>query len=94
MLLAAADAGCHVYMEKPFCRTLAECDEVIREFEMRHLHLGIAHITQYSPVLDAVSKIIQAGEIGDVLELRGRGKEDQRGGGEDLWGALVHTSLA
>ncbi len=85
MLLAAADAGCHVYMEKPFCRTLAECDEVIREFEMRHLHLGIAHITQYSPVLDAVSKIIQAGEIGDVLELRGRGKEDQRGGGEDLW---------
>ena len=25
------------------------------------------------------------GEIGDVLELRVRGKEDQRGGGEDLW---------
>ena len=30
-------------------------------------------------------KIIKAGEIGDILEIRGRGKEDRRGGGEDLW---------
>lgn len=85
MLMAAAEAGCHVYMEKPFCRTLAECDDVVREFQMRHLQLGIAHISQYSPVLDQVLKVIQAGEIGEVLELRGRGKEDRRGGGEDLW---------
>ena len=28
MLLASAEAGCHVYMEKPFCRTLTESDEV------------------------------------------------------------------
>ncbi|MEZ6086538.1 MAG: Gfo/Idh/MocA family oxidoreductase [Pirellulaceae bacterium] len=85
MLLAAAEAGCHVYMEKPFCRTLEECDDVVTQLEMRHLHLGIAHITQYSPVLDTVLKIIQSGQIGEVLELRGRGKEDHRGGGEDLW---------
>ena len=52
---------------------------------MRHLKLGIAHISQYSPVLDRVRSLIRAGEIGDVLELRGRGKEDRRGGGEDLW---------
>ncbi len=85
MLLAAAQAGCHVYMEKPFCRTLAECDEVIDQFQMRHLSLGIAHISQYSPVLDTVLKLVNAGEIGDLLELRVRGKEDHRGGGEDLW---------
>ena len=85
MLMAAAEAGCHVYMEKPFCRTLAECDEVVNALAMRHLSLGIAHITQYSPVLDTVVALIKSGEIGDVLELRGRGKEDRRGGGEDLW---------
>lgn len=85
MLLAGAEAGCHVYMEKPFCRTLQECDDVVQALEMRHLKLGIAHISQYSPVLDVVIRLIQAGEIGDVLELRGRGKEDRRGGGEDLW---------
>jgi predicted dehydrogenase len=85
MLMAAAEAGCHIYMEKPFCRTLQECDEVIFQLQMRHLELSIAHITQYSPVLDIVMGLIAAGEIGELLELRGRGKEDQRGGGEDLW---------
>ena len=85
MLVAAAEAGCHVYMEKPFCRTLTECDEVVQAFDMRHLKLGIAHITQYSPVLDTVLKLIADGVIGQVMEIRGRGKEDRRGGGEDLW---------
>lgn len=85
MLMAAAEAGCHVYMEKPFCRTLAECDDVVRALEMRHLHLGIAHIAQHSAVLETVMALIRDGAIGDVLELRGRGKEDRRGGGEDLW---------
>jgi predicted dehydrogenase len=85
MLLAAANVGAHVYMEKPFCPTLAECDRVVEEFARRRLKLGIAHITQYSPVLDVVRSLIEHDEIGEVLELRARGKEDQRGGGEDLW---------
>ncbi len=85
MLMAAAEYSAHVYMEKPFCPTLEQCDEVCDELAMRHLKLGIAHISQYSPVLSTVLSIIRNGEIGDVLELRGRGKEDRRGGGEDLW---------
>jgi len=85
MLIASAESGCHIYMEKPFCRTLVECDEVVRALEMRHLKLGIAHLTQYSPVLDTVLRLIAEGAIGEVLEIRGRGKEDRRGGGEDLW---------
>ena len=85
MIVAAAEHSCHVYMEKPFCRTLAECDDAIRQLEMRHLKLAIAHISQWSPVLDVAKALVHSGEIGDVLELRGRGKEDARGGGEDLW---------
>ena len=85
MLIAAAEAGCHIYMEKPFCRTLKECDAVVNTLDMRHLKLGIAHISQYSPVLATVQKVIADGVIGELLEIRGRGKEDARGGGEDLW---------
>lgn len=85
MIVAAARVGAHVYMEKPFCRTLAECDRAIRELERNDLKLALAHISQYSPVLRVVLSLIQNGEIGEVLELRGRGKEDHRGGGEDLW---------
>ncbi len=85
MLTAAAESGCHIYTEKPLCRTLKECDAVVKALDMRHLKLGIAHISQYSPVLDTVLKVIADGTIGDLLEIRGRGKEDARGGGEDLW---------
>lgn len=85
MITAAAQAGCHVYMEKPFCRTLGECDSAIKELEKKNLKLGIAHTSQYSPVLDVVKTLIHDGQIGQILEIRGRGKEDKRGGGEDLW---------
>lgn len=85
MIVAAARAGCHVYMEKPFCRTLAECDDAIAKLNEKKLKLGIAHISQYSPVLDVVRALLKEGAIGNVLEMRARGKEDRRGGGEDLW---------
>lgn len=85
MLVAAAEHGCHIFTEKPFCRTPAEADEVVRACEMRHVKLAIAFQTHYSPTLAVLKDLIQAGEIGEVLEVRGRGKEDHRGGGEDLW---------
>ncbi len=85
MLMACAKANCHVYMEKPFCRTMIECDQVRKEFEDRKLKLAIAHTAQYSPVLDLAMELINDGAIGQVIELRGRGKEDHRGGAEDMW---------
>lgn len=85
MVLAAAERGCHIYMEKPFCRTLAEADEIIACCERKHVKLAIAHQTRYSPRLDVVRELLGKGAIGEILEFRGRGKEDSRGGGEDLW---------
>jgi predicted dehydrogenase len=85
MLLACAGHGCHMYVEKPLCRDLSEADEIIRACEMRHLKLAVAHLSRYSPQLVHVRQLIESGEIGEVLEIRARGKEDARGGGEDLW---------
>lgn len=83
--LACAEHGAHMYMEKPFCRDLTEADEIVKACEMRHLKLAVAHIARYSPQLKVVKQLIAAGEIGDLVEVRTRGKEDARGGGEDLW---------
>lgn len=91
MVLACADHGCHMYVEKPFCRTLGEADEMIRACEMRHLKLAVAHISRWSPQLEIIRRLIRDGEIGDLLEIRARGKEDQRGGAEDLWVLGTHV---
>jgi len=85
MITACMEAGCHIYMEKPFCRTLEEADQIVRLSEMTHKKLAIAHQTRYSPSVTAVQKLISAGHLGKVLEIRARGKEDGRGGAEDLW---------
>lgn len=86
MAVAAAQRGIHIYMEKPMCRTPAEADEIVAACEKSDVKLALSHQTRYSPILRVVRQMIEAGQIGDVLELRGRGKEDPtRGGGEDLW---------
>jgi predicted dehydrogenase len=84
MVLACARAGASVFLEKPMCRTLAEADEMIRACEMHHVKLAIAHQTRYSPRLRVIRDLIGDGRLGDLVELRGRGKEDSRGGGQDL----------
>lgn len=85
MAIAAAQRGIHIYMEKPFCRTLQEADEIVAACEKNEVKLAVAHQTRWSPKLQVVSDLIEDGEIGEVLEFRARGKEDRRGGGEDLW---------
>lgn len=85
MVVAAAEHGAHIFMEKPLCRSLAEADEMVAACRKNKVKLAIAHQTRYSPKLRVVKELIDDGAIGDILELRGRGKEDARGGGEDLW---------
>ncbi len=84
MVLACSEFGCHVFLEKPMCQNLEQADAMIAAFEKRNLKLAIAHQTRYSPALVLAQKAIAEGMLGDILELRGRGKEDHRGGGEDL----------
>jgi predicted dehydrogenase len=90
MIMAAVGRGIHVFVEKPLCRTLAEADDIVNKCEMTHARVAVALPTRYSPKIAAVKQLIAAGKIGRVLEFRGRGKEDQRGGSEDLWVLGTH----
>lgn len=91
MVVAAAERGTHVYLEKPLCRTLAEADEMAYALEKTHTKLAIAHVTRHSPKIAVAKQMVADGKIGRILELRGRGKEDARGGGEDLWVLGTHV---
>jgi len=91
MVLACVEHGASVFLEKPMCRTLAEADAMVRACETSHVKLAIAHQTRYSPKIPVVREVLASGRLGTVLEFRGRGKEDQRGGGEDLWVLGTHV---
>ncbi len=82
---AAASGARGIYIEKPFCRDLAEADEIVAACEKHGTRLAIAHRNRYHPVLPVIAELIEGGAIGRFLEIRARGKEDARGGGLDLW---------
>ena len=86
MIVAAIGAGVKgIYVEKPFVRTLAEADEIVKLCAEKGVRLAIAHRNRYHPVVDVVKQLVASGEIGELKEVRVRGKQDQRGGGLDLW---------
>ena len=82
--IACAEAGASIFLEKPMCRTVADADAMVTACERHHVKLAIAHQTRYSPRLKVIRDLIGEGRLGDLIELRGRGKEDARGGGQDL----------
>src|SRR5437764_15270752 len=84
MVIACAQAGASIFLEKPMCRNLTEADEMVQACEKHHVKLAIAHQTRYSPRVDRIKDMLAKGQIGDILEMRGRGKEDSRVGGVDL----------
>lgn len=91
MVLACAEYGASIFLEKPMCRTLEEADAMVDACARSHVKLAIAHQTRYSPKIKTAKELIATGRLGKVLELRGRGKEDRRGGGEDLWVLGTHV---
>ncbi|HOC67798.1 MAG TPA: Gfo/Idh/MocA family oxidoreductase [Candidatus Hydrogenedentes bacterium] len=90
-LMACAEAGAHGMLEKPLTPDLAAADEVHAAMEARHLKWAIAFNFRASPEMALAKRLIfEEGIIGEVLEVRARGKEDRRAGGEDLIVLGVH----
>lgn len=86
MLLAAIESGAKgLYVEKPFVRSPAEADQVLAACRKHNARVAVAHRNRYHPTLQIIAGLLREGRIGRLLEIRGRGKGDRRGGGEDLW---------
>ena len=92
MIKAACESGAKgIYVEKPFARSLEECDLIKKACAKSGTKLAVAHRNRYHPALGIAKKLIADGLLGKVVALRGRGKEDHRGGGEDLWVLGTHV---
>jgi len=84
VIRVAAECGCHVLCEKPFAASLEDADEMIALAERNGIKIAVAHLARYALVFRTVKSMIERGKIGRPLTFYGRGKEDERGGGEDM----------
>ena len=81
---AAAKLGIHILCEKPMSADLDEADRIVHLAEKYHIRIAVAHLARYAPVFLTMKRMIESGAIGRPLTFYGRGKEDERGGGEDM----------
>lgn len=58
------EAGCHLYMEKPFTVNSKEAEELILLAEAKGCKLTVGHETQFMPVAIDMRRLISAGYLG------------------------------
>jgi predicted dehydrogenase len=85
VLTAAIRAGVKaIYSEKPFARSLAEADRVLAAADARGVKIAVAHQNRAFPAPRLARQLIADGKIGRLRALKAYGKQDRRGGGQDL----------
>ena len=84
MVTAVAKSGAHILMEKPFARDLVEADAMVKTIRKSGVKVQVGLVTATLPMAQRVLQMVRQGEIGDLQEIRARGKEYRRAGGEDL----------
>jgi len=84
MVVACAEAGCHVYCEKAIARDPAEADRMVEACDAAGVKLAVSHQSRYVEPYLTLREEIRRGDLGRLLAIYGRGKEDARGGGEDM----------
>ncbi len=84
MVLACIDAGCHVYCEKPIAPSLAEADRMVEAADQAGLKIAVSHQGVYLSGFQAIKRMLDEGRIGEIQAIHAHGKEDHRGGGEDM----------
>ncbi len=68
-IIAAAEAGKHVFCEKPFTLTVDTGAKAIAECKKRGVVLGVGHNRRYMESVHKLKAIIDAGELGTVLHV-------------------------
>lgn len=85
MVLAAAEHGLHVLVEKPMATTVADCDRMIQACRDAGVALVIGQIQHFLPEKLAAEDVLAGGELGQVLMIRDYRTTDYRPGTRPEW---------
>ncbi len=80
--VAAAEHGVHVLCEKPMALDLAETDQMVDACEKAGVKLAINHQATVRPSLKRMRAMVENGDIGDVILVRGNNKSGRKAGNE------------
>lgn len=85
MVLAAAEAGIDVLVEKPMATTLEDCQKMAAACDESGVTLVVGHIQHFLPEKVAAERILRSGELGNLLMIRDFRSTDYRPGTRPGW---------
>jgi predicted dehydrogenase len=85
--LAAVQAGKHVLVEKPAARNVAELEPLIAAARENGVQVRVGFNHRYHPALLKARELIDKGELGELMFVRGRYGHGGRKGYEREWRA-------
>ncbi len=85
--LAAVLAGKHVLVEKPAARNVAELEPLIEAAERSGVQVRVGFNHRYHPALLKAHELLEAGELGELMFVRGRYGHGGRKGYDREWRA-------
>ncbi|MBI4206158.1 MAG: Gfo/Idh/MocA family oxidoreductase [Betaproteobacteria bacterium] len=71
-IVQAAQAGKHVYVEKPITLTRATAEKAVEACRAARITLGLGFNRRFAPSFLEMTRRIRAGEIGEVLHIEGQ----------------------
>ncbi len=66
------EAGKHTFIEKPMAATAAQCKELIRIANERHLTLMVGHTFIYTSEVRKIKEMLDSGELGSIYYISSR----------------------
>ena len=85
--LEAAKAGKHILVEKPAARNVAELDTLIDAAQKNDVLVRVGFNHRYHPALLKAQELLEAGELGELMFIRGRYGHGGRIGYDQEWRA-------
>jgi predicted dehydrogenase len=68
--LRALERGYHVLLEKPMATREADCERLVAAAEQSGRLLQVCHVLRYAPLYQAIKRVIDSGELGDVVTIQ------------------------
>ena len=70
-IAAAAEAGKHVFVEKPLGLSRAECERAVAVCAERKVTLAVGYNWRFQPALREVKRMLEDGRLGKLLHVEG-----------------------
>ncbi len=75
-IVRAAEAGKHVFCEKPLALTRASAERAIAACEAANVVLGVGHERRYEPAMVEIKRLIDHGELGTIMHVEANFSHD------------------